>query len=978
MKRLIFYLICMLCSMIVQAQYYPYKRYTTEQGLSQIQVVCIYRDVKGFLWIGTKNGLNRFNGKDFLVFGSDQGIMSKQILNICGDANGRVFVQTAIDLGYIEHKTYHKIELPNLTSILLGATLHCDQNNRLWLFNGHYLYRYQVETKQLDSIRFSSKDYPVISGMYEDNNHLYFACEGGLYQVHTQSLTTSNLLRIDSTTNYLYPVPGQQKLLLGTSTTVHSYDLKSNSLQLIYKNPKIHIEQLMVDNYGHILIKPSLQPYISIDGSTTYFDPQFFSVNVAMVDTVDKLLFMGTEKGLVQIFQNGIIEYNPSNSKMHEEIWNIYEDHNKAVWFHSYAYGVNKLSNGTLSDVTLNMPDNCRRHAYFQSVRYNNKVFVNYGKGVAVNDGKNLSFCVPDTSYLAICSIYDSATQKILIGSHSALLSLDPKTYTLQTEFYDQDYHRPILSICPLKNQRYLLTCGIGYYIFSMKTHQARRHFATENKSPFRGAVATLRDKQGRIWIGSNDGLFQFDEQTDQMHAVDGLDKKTITSLIELDDKRLLIGMETKLIIFDKAAYLQGKKNVAYTFDFKNGFLGIETGQNGFFKDSKGHIWIPSSNKVLRLMPEYLFMDTRIKQTHIDNMMVGSEIDQWFAQTLSSAHRFDYPLRHVKFEFQPSSLINDNKITYQYRLKTDAAWSDWTSQTSVSFYHLPPGDYSFQVRSNHMGVISAQATTLRFTLVPRWFEILPVQAVLVIGSVLFLFSIGMFIYINRKNQAMRFQREKNALELDILRQQLNPHFLRNTLKSFQRKILTMSEENKFEVADNVSELSRLFSLYLESSVNKYITLDDEIRLLTYYLDFQLMRFKQRFQYSITKDPALKGDLKLIPMIIQPFVENATEKAFAGIDYTGKLDITFTSVDAHSFQVCIRDNGIGRQKANLQKTSHISRSSEIIEKINRLYNETYAKSGSHFHYQVSDLFDTQHQAAGTKVDIIFPIQPHPSL
>ncbi len=974
MKRLFFYMICMLCMTILKAQHYPYKQYTTEQGLSQIQVTHLYKDVKGFLWVGTKNGLNRFNGKEFRVFGADQGLLSKQTLNICGDANGRVFANTALDLGYIEQNQYHKIILPNLKSILHGGVLHCDRKNRLWIFNGHQLYRYAVETKQLDSIRFSQKDYPVITPIHEERNHLYFVCEGMLYKVQTDRMTTSELLQVDSLTNYLYPLPGQRKILLGTHNSIQEYYIQTNTFRQIYHNPKIYFEHMFVDNQGRIIIKPSLQPLTCIDGATAYFPSQITSVNVTLVDTVDKLIFAGTEKGLLQIFQNGLIEYDPKSSAMHEEIWNMYEDKNKALWFHSYQYGVTKLQYGLLSDITNSIPADCRRFVYFQSVPYKDKVFVNYGKGVAVNDGQHIRLCRPDISYLAMCSVYDSISGHILIGSHNALLSLNPETFALKTEFNDPQLKRPILSICPLRNQRFLLTSGNGYYLYSLKTHTAERHFIDEIKSPFRGAVATLRDQQGHVWIGSNDGLFLFDERTDSMKHIAAIEKKVITSLIELDTHRLLIGMETKLMVFDKRAYFEGKNNGAYTFDFENGYLGIETGQNGFFKDSKGHIWIPTANKVICLRPEYLFIDTQVKQTLINNLQVGSEIDQWIPQSLLGTLHFDYPIRNIKIEFQPASLINANKIKYQYRLKPDAPWSDWTSQTSVSFYQLQPGEYTFQLRSNHQGRISNSTTSLQFTLLPRWFELLPVQAVLSIGAVLFLFSIGLLIHVRQKNMAMRFQEEKNALELDILKQQLNPHFLRNTLKSFQYKILEMSEENKFEVADNVSELSRLFSLYLEASVKKSITIDDEIRLLSYYLDFQIMRFKDRFSYSITKDPALSGNTKLIPMIIQPFVENASEKAFVNLPYKGHILISFLDQDEHTFLVEVKDNGIGREHAGRLNQNHISHSTEIIRKIHALHNnQSGHKGGANvtFEHQITDLYHDNGEPAGTLVRLLFP-------
>lgn len=171
-------------------------------------------------------------------------------------------------------------------------------------------------------------------------------------------------------------------------------------------------------------------------------------------------------------------------------------------------------------------------------------------------------------------------------------------------------------------------------------------------------------------------------------------------------------------------------------------------------------------------------------------------------------------------------------------------------------------------------------------------------------SLLLLITIGgMFYYRNRK---LRFERRNLQMQQRLLRSQMNPHFTSNVLYSIQNTIKFSSEEAK----KHLLKFSRLLRLILENSTKNYIQFEKEIDVLKKYMDFQLIRFPEKFRYICTYENMVADDFIFIPpMLLQPFVENSIEHGFSGIESGGLITLTFTKKD--TYVLCtIRDNGKG--------------------------------------------------------------------
>ena len=161
---------------------------------------------------------------------------------------------------------------------------------------------------------------------------------------------------------------------------------------------------------------------------------------------------------------------------------------------------------------------------------------------------------------------------------------------------------------------------------------------------------------------------------------------------------------------------------------------------------------------------------------------------------------------------------------------------------------------------------------------------------------------------------------------------MNPHFFFNALTSLQK--FALSDGNGEAMASNLSKFSNIMRETLESTYKEYVSIEQEMDFLNEYLEVQKMRFPTSFTFEINAANDVEIDDVLIPsMIIQPFVENAIEHGFSGIDYAGKMSVDFKKNDKEIL-IEIMDNGKGLHTLPKENNEHISRASQIIK--DRIY------------------------------------------
>lgn len=225
-----------------------------------------------------------------------------------------------------------------------------------------------------------------------------------------------------------------------------------------------------------------------------------------------------------------------------------------------------------------------------------------------------------------------------------------------------------------------------------------------------------------------------------------------------------------------------------------------------------------------------------------------------------------------------------------------------------------------------------------------------------------------------KNQKIEIQNTEietmnQELEKRMLRAQINPHFIFNSLSSIQHFI---TSNDKKSALVYLSKFSLLLRQSLEHSMNVNVVLAEEIKLLKTYLELEALRFDHQFSYDIEVDETIPlYEVEIPILLVQPYVENSILHGILPREGSGKLEIKFIAQE--DFLVCtIKDNGIGRAAAAQLKTKKMdkkpSRGIAVTEKrIHSLYKD---KNNSNAITYV-DLTGANGKALGTEVIIRIP-------
>ncbi len=218
---------------------------------------------------------------------------------------------------------------------------------------------------------------------------------------------------------------------------------------------------------------------------------------------------------------------------------------------------------------------------------------------------------------------------------------------------------------------------------------------------------------------------------------------------------------------------------------------------------------------------------------------------------------------------------------------------------------------------------------------------------------------------------LRTQKKIFELELDKLRQQLDPHFLFNSLNSIQSLIY---KGDKKTSSNCLIKLAKLMRMMLDGTQEKTVTLRNEIEFLSYYMDLMSMRFKNKFHYSIIVDDKIDlENFKIPSLLLQPYVENCIYHGLRNKQGKGNIRIEFKLKNGH-LHCNIEDNGVGREtaiqiKQQSDQASNKSYGTRINENRLRLLNTVYGKE---LGVKFVDLTDNLNQPAGTRVELDLPI------
>ena len=498
------------------------------------------------------------------------------------------------------------------------------------------------------------------------------------------------------------------------------------------------------------------------------------------------------------------------------------------------------------------------------------------------------------------------------------------------------------------------LATSTGLVKMDIENSKFQFFFIDENLKN-RKHILTLQDDDEKLWIGTlGEGMFFFDKKTEKFskfalkkdaHFIHGetndvFSNNNISGIIKVNKKEVLVST------FFGLTYLNMEEKTFRNFFERDGFSNDEFNRLAHFKDKNNNIYFGGING----FDVFRMEDLAVLKTHAAPVVTRFfNLEGGLDQVRNQYSDFDFTKTLViepetvffGFDFMLPNYVNPENNTFQTYLEGwETDFNSPASIPSVQYYRLPPGDYKLKVRGmDYHGNSSVEDLIIPIKVKPYfyqtgWFYLLTFLSIF--GAV------GYFVKIKlarrKKIEQEKIERKENQrrfleLELKTLRLQLNPHFMFNALGAIQYYI----KNNESRLAINyLADFALLMRFFLESSKNKYVSLEDELALLKLYITLEQMRFENKFDVIYEIDDSLDLVMVEIPsLLLQPFVENAINHGLRHKKIQGLLTIKMIFEKETETLICIiEDDGVGRKKAAEIKaqslSKHKSRGTQIIE------------------------------------------------
>ena len=222
------------------------------------------------------------------------------------------------------------------------------------------------------------------------------------------------------------------------------------------------------------------------------------------------------------------------------------------------------------------------------------------------------------------------------------------------------------------------------------------------------------------------------------------------------------------------------------------------------------------------------------------------------------------------------------------------------------------------------------------------------------------------------NQQIQLKEELENLKLVVFKSQMNPHFIFNALNSIKHYIINNEQKNAVHYLNKFSKLIRKI---LELSYVKEITLQEELDIIALYLNIENIRFSNEIDFTIHVDEAIDLlKIKVPPLILQPFLENALWHGLSSKKDNKKIEINVSKTNSKLITITIEDNGIGRKASAKIKAQKVINTKSIgIQLTKERLQNFVSNTEKNFSLTFKDLVDDNGIALGTQVVLKLPVK-----
>ena len=868
--NIILILVCIFSCLKISTSYaniresFNFKNITIEDGLSQSTVETIYQDSKGYIWIGTNDGLDRYNGYEFKHYKHDKydknSIANNYIVDIIEDKNGYIWVSTIGGLSRInpdkdEIKNYYsKEDSRNLSNSNLWQIL-CTKDNRLIASTIDGLNVYDKNKDKFTRILYKEGELPsqYIYSLEEDiNGHIWVGTDNGLVELDKDlNIVKSYQDAIgDSDVYNVYDDSKGNIWVCTLDNGLFKINLDDNSVEN-YKNnnskisiPSNNVRDIISDSEGKL--------WIATDKGLCTFDyerEEFITYNKKSYQSnslIDDEIFclLKDSSGLIWIgTYSGISRFNPNSNFTHFKldpyednsisgnvIHGIYEDDDKTLWIGTNESGVNIINGESIKH--LNKENSNIVSDLIEDITgFKNYIFIGTNEGLSVlvkNDKTAKNYTI--TNYTTkdglpsnkIRSLFIDSKGYLWIGTNKGLAILDTNnnkiidiTYILDEMGVSDKFIRAVYE--DSKGNYYIgcfLEGGLIKINPNTKEYKIYKNIENDDSSISNNSIRYINeDLYGNILVGTSHGINILNLSTDKFNHYtekDGLINNTIYGI--LVDKNNGIWMSTNAGISKLSTEDATFKN----FTITDGLQSNEFNGRACFKSKDGNMYFGGINGFNVFNSQDIELSTFEPKVIFDNF----EINGTNKKDISNI-KFKSNENNIKINFFTNDYKNTKTTQYYYKL--EGLENEWnmTNSNSLVFVNLGSGDYTLKIKTITQHGVMSDESSVHFTINPpiwRSNYAICIYLILIIISILrYMHKVNTLDrLVNERTNKLRKEMEKNEQlfkKVLSLEQNKNNYFVNlshelrtplNVLSSINQLIKEFTKKDNFITPEKLS------------------------------------------------------------------------------------------------------------------------------------------------------------------------------
>ena len=480
-------------------------------------------------------------------------------------------------------------------------------------------------------------------------------------------------------------------------------------------------------------------------------------------------------------------------------------------------------------------------------------------------------------------------------------------------------------------------------------------------------------DDEGDVWVGGRTGIDIIDQTSGTISSIgrkNGLKHLLICDIIQDDQLNYWITTDKDISRIDK------KTKEITTYDSKDGFINSSYYYRSLSKFD-GNIFVAGESGVDQFNPSKMGINSVPPQVVLSNVQVmGKEYDSEVALENLKKIKVNHDQNFIDLDVLAMHYVapDKNKIAYKF----DGVHEDYIdngNRKNISFSGLSPGIHSLWIKGSNSDNIWSDPMSLTIDVAYPWWR----TWTFYLCTILSLGLTGYWImswYLtkirNEQEEKERISTQMAELELKALSSQMNPHFLFNSLNSIKSLI---NQHKNVEASDFIIRYSRLIRKILNNSRSKFVRLQEEVDVITLYLELEKLRLGDSFTYEIQMDEDVDADfIEIPPSLLQPYVENSIWHGLLNKERGDKhLSINIRKLNDF-LEIRIKDNGIGREASRAIQSQSILKNKSLgttisKERIN-LISDLYGYEST---VNIVDLKCDSGQAIGTEVHMLLHIE-----